>query len=214
MPSSVLVSASHFILGACREAGLVCNGRRSLARTLLHIAVFLSFAACSERRLETLAHSPPPTRTAEQQPSPGQASLPDDWTASAESRVREQEYQPTLQTSDRRGLKFDTPKWHFTNRSHNLRSYIDERGWQMEPRNTTDPEGRWTWRYSFQSAGRAETGPPDELPSESAPRKRSVRIEQENNRVLIENSQQITEWYTNSPAGIEQGFQIHERPSP
>ncbi len=58
----------------------------------------------------------------------------DPWMKKAMEHIEKEEYKPSLQESNYRGEKFDTPKYHFANRANNLRAYIDENGMELMDR--------------------------------------------------------------------------------
>ncbi|MEK9155796.1 MAG: integrin alpha, partial [Patescibacteria group bacterium] len=125
------------------------------------------------------------------------------WQNFAQKQMAKAEYELSLQEKSSSGEKFKEPKWHFANRANNLRTYIDENGWQMGPRTTDEGTPKWSWRYSFVGLGR------DKI--RNAPGIDKDKIKNESQRVVLERDN-VSEWYENSERGIEQGFTIEKRP--
>ncbi len=103
--------------------------------------------------------------------------------------------------------------WALNNPLHQLQAMFSSNGWQLEPlEQRAEPvgspaapasdESKWRWRYKLSSLSRGESRSPVAAPAVSGDRE----------QVTLNHGGAITEWYKNKPAGIEQGFEIKERP--
>ena len=141
------------------------------------------------------------------------------WLATVQKNMEADEYRPSKQTVDLKGARTKEPKWHINNRAQGFRSAVSKDGWEIEPRPPTkaiDPKDptkhketaavknppKWHWRYKFASVARG-----GERTNLSAP-----EVRDENDTVHLRYSPIVSEWYKNSKAGIEQGFEIKEKP--
>ncbi len=86
------------------------------------------------------------------------------------------------------------------NRAQNLRTYFYQDGPKVIQRTDSDPD--WVWEYHLTSFGR-----PDRLEAVE-----TATIKADRSRVEYDRGS-LTEWYVNSPDGLEQGFTIHDRPA-
>ena len=133
----------------------------------------------------------PPSPASE--PQPPQLAQPQaaegDWLARVQQGLAEREYQ-----ASENGEGLQAP-----NRAHNLRTYFEPSGIRVHDRTAAgSPE---LLALSLAGVGRGERiAPvaPGEVTSEGA-------------RVEIRRPG-LVEWYANSPAGLEQGFTLEERP--
>ena len=141
------------------------------------------------------------------------------WLATIQKNMEADEYRPSKQTVGLKGAKTKEPKWHINNRAQGFRSAVSKDGWEIEPRPPTkaiDPKDptkhketpaiknppKWYWRYKFSSLSRGK-----DLTKLSAP-----EVRDESDTVHLTYSPSVSEWYKNSKAGIEQGFEIKEKP--
>ncbi|TMA35068.1 MAG: hypothetical protein E6J87_04895 [Deltaproteobacteria bacterium] len=118
-----------------------------------------------------------------------------DWLAQAQRQLAEREYR-----ASENGEGLQAP-----NRAHNLRTYFEKTGIRVHDRTASgSPQ---LLRLSLSGVGREDSlepaGPGEVLEDE---------VQSESGRVRIRH-RGITEWYVNSPAGLEQGFTIDERPT-
>jgi hypothetical protein len=122
-----------------------------------------------------------------------------DWWAAARKEINDMEYRPTLQKADRSGIPFPGgARPHMVNRSCGFRAYFDLGGMELGPRRGAD----WTWKLGIEALGReGSASPVAPVPS---------RIE--GGRVVFERGWG-KEWYENCPGGIEQLFEVRERPA-
>ena len=155
----------------------------------------------------------------EQKPSEFQADQ--SWLATIQKNIEEQEYRPSKQMVGINGEKLLDPKWHINNRAQGFRSLVSKEGWEIVPRppaKKIDPKDptkhlneaaakkddapKWYWRYRFSAISRGS-----ERTKLAAP-----AIRDESDTVYLQHSPSVSEWYKNSRAGIEQGFELKERP--
>jgi hypothetical protein len=129
------------------------------------------------------AAAPPPLESA---PA---AEPSDGWLARAQQHLADREYR-----ASENGQGLQAP-----NRRHNLRTYFEPTGIRVVDRTAAgSPE---LLRLELEAVGRGESLdplPPGEVTSEGA----RVEIRRQN----------LVEWFENSPAGLEQGFTLEERP--
>lgn len=131
------------------------------------------------------------------------ANVPAAWWNTTRAAIATEEYRPTRTEKNARGEVFPGESWHFANRKHNLRAYITHDGtYRLEPRVRTEGEPDWRWTYQFSALTRngkkIERG--------------NVKISASGDRVILSYGNGVEEWFSNSPAGIEQGFTIREKP--
>ncbi len=106
----------------------------------------------------------------------------------------------------------DSPEdsWTFHNSRHRFSASFSSQGWALSPTSTVsrlnkdnlDIAERWHWRYQFNALGRSDGFTPVGHPI----------IHGSDATVTLERSGGLKEWYKNAPSGIEQGFEIKERP--
>ncbi|MBD3303229.1 MAG: hypothetical protein GF346_12360, partial [Candidatus Eisenbacteria bacterium] len=115
-------------------------------------------------------------------------------------RIASREYEVTWQEAA--GVAGIDAAWHAPNRAHGFRSYFTPRGVRVFPRLGDPAAPAWTWGLSLVRFGRAgamrNTGPAELWPE-------AARIE-------LSRGPGLTEWYVNTPAGLEQGFTLETRP--
>ena len=143
------------------------------------------------------------------------------WLATVQKDIEAQEFRPSKQMVGIKGEKLSEPKWHITNRAHGLRSFVSKDGWEIIPRPATkslDPKDltkdkkelakkesdtpNWYWRYRLSTLSRGRSSTKLSHPI----------VRDENETVYLSYTDSVTEWYKNSKPGIEQGFEIKERP--
>jgi len=143
------------------------------------------------------------------------------WLSTVQKSIEAEEYRPSKQTVGLKGENLKDPKWHINNRAQGFRSAVSNEGWEIVPRppaKKIDPKDptkhlketeakkddtpEWYWRYKFSSVARGS-----ERTKLSAP-----EVRDENDTVHLRYSPIVSEWYKNSKAGIEQGFEIKEQP--
>ncbi len=96
----------------------------------------------------------------------------------------------------------DDGSWSAPNRVHGLRSFVSADGLRIEPRRLA--EAPWQVGLSFVGFGRGTAGQ-----GSSA---RPVPVEAAGQRVEIARAG-LTEWFVNDSRGLEQGFDLPERPA-
>jgi hypothetical protein len=151
-----------------------------------------------------------------------QAFKPDqNWLATVQNNIEAQEYRPSKQMVGIEGENLKEPKWHINNRAQGFKSAVSKDGWEIAPRppakridpkdptkhlkedTTTREEGpKWHWRYRFSALSRGT-----ERTKLSAP-----EVSDRDDTVFLKYSPSVSKWYKNSKAGIEQGFEIKEKP--
>jgi hypothetical protein len=136
----------------------------------------------------------------------GKEAVSEGWLSAVKKNIERAEYQPSLQTKDSEGRVFEHPKWHFVNRGNQFRSYVDGTGWEIRPSVVKDGEESWSWKYEFVGVYRGGE-------QASAKGVSQGKVRNEGAAVYIEHSPDLVEWYKNTLAGIEQGFEIRQRPA-
>ncbi len=125
------------------------------------------------------------------------AGAPSSWWTKVEAAIRDSEYHVTWQ--DRTALADLDGAWQAPNRAHGFRTYFTPEGIRVVPRRTDAPG--WEWALALAHFGRGDLrctfGPARLVPREE-------RIEYLRG--------DVTEWYVNSPRGLEQGFDLARPP--
>ena len=141
------------------------------------------------------------------------------WLATIQTKLEAEQYIPIRQMVGIKGEQLREPKWHITNYAQGLSSFVSKDGWEIVPRPlTVDHKDlskhkqeltkkerdapAWYWRYRFLAITRGAASTKRAAPS----------IHDENTTVYLNYPNVVTEWYKNSKQGIEQGFEIKERP--
>ena len=141
------------------------------------------------------------------------------WLATIQTKLEAEQYIPSRQMVGIKGEQLSEPKWHITNYAQGLSSFVSKDGWEIVPRPlTVDHKDlskhkqeltkkerdapAWYWRYRFLAITRGAASTKRAAPS----------IHDENTTVYLNYPNVVTEWYKNSKQGIEQGFEIKERP--
>jgi hypothetical protein len=88
----------------------------------------------------------------------------------------------------------------------NLRTYVWEDGWSVEPRHAHKGVEKWRWRYTLTAVRRDSTAL-----SIKRPLRDSIVSDGDTITVPYQGAA-LSEWYRSTSAGIEQGFTINERP--
>jgi hypothetical protein len=144
-----------------------------------------------------------------------------DGPATGQQQIDAQGYRPSKQMVGLHGEKLSEPMWHIDNRSQGFKSAVNREGWEIVPRqlpkkiDPKDPtrhlkkpaaskeqESKWYWRYRFEALARGA-----KLMKLSAP-----EVRNKDETVYLRYSPVVSEWYKNSKLGIEQGFEIKEKP--
>ena len=119
------------------------------------------------------------------------------WWATVESTIRDSEYHVTWQ--GRTALADLDGAWHAPNRAHGFRTYFTPEGIRVVPRRTEGPA--WGWALALSHFGRGDLrctlGQARLVPREE-------RIDYLRG--------DVTEWYVNTPRGLEQGFDLARPP--
>lgn len=143
------------------------------------------------------------------------------WLSTVQKSIEADEYRPSKQMVGLKGERLKEPKWHINNRAQGFRSAVSKEGWEIAPRppaKNIDPKDptkylkeivakkdngpKWHWRYRFSAVSRGSER--TKLPA--------PEVRDENEAVLLQYSRSVSEWYKNSRAGIEQGFELKEKP--
>jgi hypothetical protein len=112
------------------------------------------------------------------------------WLRRAQEEVGSREYAPLAQGAEA----------HFTNRAQRLRASFGRAGVEVRSQSpATGEDWRWTWQ--LRGVGRG-----------AGPTISAVDATVVGERVELRHGH-LVEWYTNTPAGIEQGFDVFERPA-
>ena len=164
-----------------------------------------------------------PTAPSEQNRNTSSSQTTNDkgWLVAVQQQIDAQEYRPTKQMLGLQGEKLSEPMWHIDNRAQGFRSAVSRAGWEIIPRTPTetmhpkdptkyrkeayakgDEDPKWSWRYRFAGLSRGDAH--TMLPSPA--------VRNENETVYLTYSPSVSEWYRNSKAGIEQGFELQEKP--
>jgi hypothetical protein len=160
-------------------------------------------------------------RVAQAEQAPAEFKPDQNWLATVQNNIEAQEYRPSKQMVGIEGEKVKEPKWHINNRAQGFKSAVSKDGWEIAPRppakridpkdptkhlkedTTTREEGpKWHWRYRFSALSRGT-----ERTKLSAP-----EVSDRDDTVFLKYSPSVSKWYKNSKAGIEQGFEIKEKP--
>jgi hypothetical protein len=121
------------------------------------------------------------------------------WWSAVRREIARSEYAPSLQPADARGERFaDGPRAHFVNRAQGLRAYFDERGVALSDREMKE----WSLGLRVESVGRLDA-PVPVVPTAPVLVGEKIVYERGWGR----------EWYENRAAGIEQLFEVRERPA-
>jgi hypothetical protein len=135
-------------------------------------------------------------------PSPGESAIAREnpsWWSAAQEEILRQETLPSIQKADALGRPFpDGERAHLVNRAAGFRAYFDARGMELGPRGGAE----WSWRLRLDSMGREGAAAP------VAPATPSIK----GAKVVYERPWG-REWYENRPGGIEQLFEVRERPA-
>jgi len=136
-------------------------------------------------------------------PRPNQATptelLPSDsWLSATARQLQEQERKPR-EISRNKGVEFE-----LHNSPHKMTSTVNDGRWEIY--GSAEGEGAksssWRWRYTLRGIVRGK--------HESVVSRGTVSLTDD--LVTITRSPELREWYRNKPEGIEQGFEIAERP--
>lgn len=108
------------------------------------------------------------------------------------------------------GIDGEQESWSFRNLRHRFASSFGDQGWDLSPipplptrmNEPSREDQKWRWRYQFSSlardVGSQEVG--------------AAKVSAREATVTLERSGGVKEWYKNAPSGIEQGFEIRDRP--
>ena len=95
----------------------------------------------------------------------------------------------------------------FANRANNLRAYFDESGFEMMPRVISQNEqAPWNFKYSPLTLQRENDNQPQAL-------NQVTNLLAEDNKIIATRGEGVEEWYLNTPAGLEHGFNLQNRPA-
>lgn len=130
-----------------------------------------------------------------------EAGLPaganEDWWTRAQRQLAESEYHVTWQ--EETCLEDLPAAWQAPNRAHGFRTYFTDQGIRVVPRAEERPS--WEWSLSLSGLRRGR----EKVTAETA------FLHPRENRVEYRRGD-LTEWYVNSPEGLEQGFTLEVRP--
>lgn len=108
------------------------------------------------------------------------------------------------------GIDDEQESWSFRNLRHRFASSFGDQGWDLSPipplptrmNEPSREDQKWRWRYQFSSLAR-------DVGSQQVG---AATVSAQGATITLERSGGIKEWYKNAPTGIEQGFEIRERP--
>ena len=147
-----------------------------------------------------------PAAPTEEQSAQGTGEINEETTEHLINSLAGREYQVTWQDKDYQGDDFATGKWHFANRANNLRAYFDESGFEMMPRVIPPNEpAPWNFKYSPLTLQR-------ENDNQSQALNQVTNLLAEDNKIIATRGEGVEEWYLNTPAGLEHGFNLQNRP--
>ena len=148
-----------------------------------------------------------PAAPTEEQSAQGTGEINEETTEHLINSLAGREYQVTWQDKDYQGDDFATGKWHFANRANNLRAYFDESGFEMMPRVISPNEpAPWNFKYSPLTLQRENDNQPQAL-------NQVTNLLAEDNKIIATRGEGVEEWYLNTPAGLEHGFNLQNRPA-
>ena len=148
-----------------------------------------------------------PAAPTEEQSAQGTGDINEETTEYLINSLADREYQATWQDKDYQGDDFATGKWHFANRANNLRAYFDESGFEMMPRVIPPNEpAPWNFKYSPLTLQR-------ENDNQSQALNQVTNLLAEDNKIIATRGEGVEEWYLNTPAGLEHGFNLQNRPA-
>jgi hypothetical protein len=120
------------------------------------------------------------------------------WLNKAIENIQKEEYKPSLQKSDYKGKLFEAPKYHFANRSNNLRAYFDENEMELISRVITDEEN---WNFKIKSIAVGNNHKSNSGGLEVSLDGDNIKCESDGIEII----------YSNSEIGIEQDIIIKEK---
>ena len=160
-------------------------------------------------------------RVAQAEQTPTEFKPDQNWLATIQKNIESQEYRPSKQMVGLQGEKVKEPKWHINNRAQGFKSAVSKDGWEITPRppaKKIDPKDptkhlketaakkdeapKWHWRYRFSALSRGAERTKLSVPE----------VSDRDETVYLKYSPSVSEWYKNSKLGIEQGFEIKEKP--
>ncbi len=164
------------------------------ARTAAHVQT----AETTAKDLQTDKNPNPPGRDATG--TPEQSLAKTDWWATVYKNIQSEEYQIRCRPTN--DIPTDAVETcNAPNRAQNLRTVFTSGGVGLFRRTETVP----TWQAWLHVTDAGRAGQTSPLPGDDAPRVAGPRIEYDRGW--------IKEWYTNRPEGLEQGFDILEKPT-
>jgi hypothetical protein len=117
-----------------------------------------------------------------------------DWWDRVQDDIVEAEYHVSWQ--EETYLPGGGAAWHAPNRSHGFRAYFPPEGVRLMPRTAEGP--RWDWGLDVVAVVRGARA--EALPAALDARAAAHRLERDRGPLV--------EWYVNTPAGLEQGFDL------
>lgn len=120
------------------------------------------------------------------------------WLAAIEKEIEAREYAPSRHARQDNSGAPAAAAWSLSNRAHGFRSIVSERGWEIAS------DSSWRWSYRLRSLARGSHREHLSAPQAS----------ERDGTVSLSYQHGVREWYRNSAAGVEQGFEIPERPLP
>ena len=174
---------------------------------LLSFPIFLPAQQSANKRTEQgmfIHTGNPPSRSASDGPQTAPPPVPQnaspDWWSGVQADIQRAEYNITWQ--DETVLPDLKGAYQAPNRAQGFRTYFTEEGIRVMPRTEAQPE--WEWGLSL-------AGLPAACSSQlAAGKSEKPGIHVSDNRIEFDRGW-ITEWYVNSPEGLELGFTL---PSP
>ncbi|HZM71465.1 MAG TPA: integrin alpha, partial [Candidatus Cryosericum sp.] len=119
------------------------------------------------------------------------------WLSEAQKQISAREYEVTWQGDAPEGL---APAWQAPNRAHGFRTFFAADGIRVVPRSEEAPS--WRWELTLVGYGRGREVWPV---AAATPAPAAARVEYHRG--------DLREWYENTPAGLEQGFELRSSPA-
>ena len=137
------------------------------------------------------------------------ALLPGDWNT-IQTLIGQAEYQPTYHAADS-----TQPVGYYwaPNRAHGWRLVFTPQGLEVSAAAARAGAPAWRWGLALQGYGCASGSPASaQAPAALDPAPAAGRMQADQQRLTYYWDAHLSEWYLNSPQGLEHGFTIERRP--
>ncbi|MFN0149649.1 MAG: FG-GAP-like repeat-containing protein [bacterium] len=169
------------------------RARIDVTRSLsLFLAAVLSVGIASSASTQSAAFSDPDSLDRGGVTGAGLTEMQAGWWQAVTEDLTREEYSPTPSLAG----------FEAQNRAHNLRTTFDQGGIDVAPR--TDEASAPGWRFAWHTSALGRAGNMQDA-APASPRANGARVTYERDG--------WSEWYENSPKGLEQGFTIGQRPA-